>query len=287
MSALLAISTGTTAAAVGRPFWDLAAALEGAAATGFPSLEFVLQAEWTERPPLSPTSADLARVVRPGRAEIRERVLAAVVRTPITGVHANRDLGALWAAGERACALDELAFAVELARASGARWVIVHAWDPNAGVVDVDEVAAFLSAGTPTGSPAPILAVENVPSRDEGRRPEDLLRDILDACPGAGLTLDLNWASLYGNLDRLLAVGRERLLNVHVQGRIEGSRLVPRHGELDLEMAVRRLGREGFPGPYAVELVAPRGSGDFATAHRWLAGILDGRREGSTAGVGR
>jgi len=289
------VSTGTTALAGGRKFWDFEAALEAAEGLGFAGVEVALLSEWTDAGPLSPTSADMAEVVKPTEADIVRRVAEFATRSPagirVSGVHANRDLGALWATGRdgRQAALRDGRLAIGLARLAGAGCVVVHAWDPSAPRVTAGEVGALLRELVDIAGPArhqsgeeaprsPVVSVENVPVSDTRHRPEELLSAVLDEAPDLGFTLDLTWASLYGNFDRLLSAASGRLVNCHVHGRLlseaMGPRLVPRYGQLDLEQAVRTLWDAGFEGPYTLELSGPQGREDFLAARRWLSGIL-------------
>ena len=59
-------------------------------------------------------------------------------------------------------------------------------------------------------------SVENVPTHLAGSTPFELVRQF------EWITLDLRWAALYDELDRFELV-RERLANVHLRGRLEGS----------------------------------------------------------------
>lgn len=241
------VSTGSLARLVGRPYWDLRGALEAAQALGNPPLELALLPEWdSSAPPVTPHQADLSGSGALGPDEVLELVVGS--GCAVASVHASRDVGILLASpgrDERERGRRQLQEAAAAAAALGAGQVVIHAWDTFAASVDPDRIAACLVGGSAGGAAVrrAALSVEGIPVTDSNWSPVRLAAAVSQAvrrargnrsrsAAQAGVTVDLNWTSMSGDLEQCFApdpgapapAGAPtpglRLLNIHVHGRL-------------------------------------------------------------------
>lgn len=297
----IAISTGTLAHLVQRPYWDLEAAAEAAVRLGRPPLELVLLPEWDcEAPPVTDQARDWERA-REGHYLERAAELVGRARLTVASVHAGRDLGKLLAMGpaERSRANRQLAEAVAVARALGASHVVLHAWDTFAVELQPGSLAKRLLEAFPEpGGLCVPPAVEAIPVSVPGWTPGSFARAVAGelrrradaragsgAATAAGTVIDLNWCALAGDLQGWLAGGENAgggpppgpvppgpVWNIHVGGRVAGPAglVAPTHGHLDYPAALRKL-RSAYPAAQlTLELRGPHSLEDVRQALGWL-----------------
>lgn len=277
-------STGTLPAAVGGSYYDLEAVVEGARAVGVLDLELVLQPDW--RPYESPrdprlrsgrttgkwTTSQIISLMRGWRESTGGR---------IRSVHANSDVGCFLSArgeSERGTAVRILEEARLVAEELGADILVLHLWDTWADEINPDTAARRVRDFAESCLHI-TLTVENIPVSARRWSQCELMIRLFELLPSrVGLTLDLSWSSLYGNLEQLLDL-LPRVKNVHVQGRlgeVDGNTvLLPRAGDLDLDWAVRCIRDRGYCGQWTLELNRPRSPGDFLRGMRHLECLLD------------
>ena len=222
---MISISVAPATRAMGRAYYDLEGSLalmhwlwQRSAVDGF---EFQILAEWdAHHPPRDDAESRFAAWSESARYTVEE--LSGHLREaglPVLSVHAERDVGICLCSGDRQeVERDRLLIhqALSLAEGVGAGACVFHLWDTWKVDFDVAILARILQE-IAAGYPRVKAAVENVPTHLAGHTPFDLAQRF------EWITLDLRWAAMYDELGRFEAV-KERLVNVHLRGRLAGER---------------------------------------------------------------
>lgn len=252
---LLSISIAPTTRVIGRRYYDLPGTIElmhrlwqEAVVDGF---EFQNLAEWgAAGPPRDEAKRRLAAWQDSQRYTINE--LASLLRAtglPIHSIHANRDVGICL------CSSDEqdlirgrrlMHESLSLAEKVGASVCVFHLWDTRREAFDPAALHRILGE-VATDHPDVKVAVENVPTRLAGATPFDLVQQF------EWITLDLQWAAMYDELDRFEPV-MDRVVNVHLRGRLEGKAWLLDGASFRFYEALRIIRREwGYRGLLTME----------------------------------
>jgi sugar phosphate isomerase/epimerase len=176
---------------------------------------------------------------------------------PVLSVHANRDVGICLCSGqpEEIDAGRRLIHeSLSLAQQVGASVCVFHLWDTWKADFDTASVhSVFTEITAQYLSVKP--SVENIPTHLPDSTPFDLAREY------DWITLDLRWAALYDELDRFAAV-KDRIANVHLQGKIENGRWVippdwfPAQKSFDFYQALDTIKNQwGYKGLLTVESI--------------------------------
>jgi sugar phosphate isomerase/epimerase len=219
---LLSISIAPTTPIIGKRYYDLPGTIElmhrlwqGAVADGF---EFQNLAEWDAAgPPRDEAERRLAAWEDSQRYTINE--MASLLRAtglPIHSIHANRDVGICLCSGDEqdmARGRRLIHESLSLAEKAGAPVCVFHLWDTWKEAFDPAALHRILGE-TAAHHPGVKAAVENVPTQLAGATPFDLVQQF------EWITLDLQWAAMYGELHRFEPV-MARVVNVHLRGRLE------------------------------------------------------------------
>lgn len=220
---LISISLAPTTQTIGKHYYDLPGTIElmhrlrqESVVDGF---EFQNLAEWDEAgPPRDDRASRLAAWEDSRRYTTAE--LAGLLRAtglPIYSIHANRDVGICLCSGDEQEIIQGQRLiheSLSLADAVGARVCVFHLWDTWRQEFDPAALYCILCAAA-KGYPGVKAAVENVPTHLVGITPFDLAQQF------EWITLDLRWAAMYNELDRFRSL-KDRLVNVHLRGRLEG-----------------------------------------------------------------
>lgn len=223
----LSISVAPTTKIIGKRYYDLSGTIElmerlcqESAIDGF---EFQSLAEWdAENPPRDEREKRFAAWNNSQKHTAKE-IAASLQETglPILSVHANRDVGICL------CSDQEEDFntgkrliheSLHLAEKVGAPVCVFHLWDTWKGAFDPSILQDVLYE-IATQYPRVRASVENVPTHLAGFTPFELVGQF------EWITLDFRWAALYDELDRFESV-KEQIANVHLRGRLEGSKWV-------------------------------------------------------------
>jgi hypothetical protein len=221
----LSISVAPTTRAIGRRYYDLAGTIElmsllwqESVIDGF---EFQTLAEWNhENPPRDEREKRFAAWSESQKHTADEiATLLQEAGLPILSVHANRDVG-ICLCSDQEQDLNEgkrlIHESLFLAEKVGASVCVFHLWDTWKENFDAGFLQNVLHEISPQ-YPGVKASVENVPTHLAGYTPFELVRRF------EWITLDLQWAALYDELDKFESV-KERLANVHIRGRLEGNR---------------------------------------------------------------
>lgn len=217
------ISVAPATRAIGRRYYDLPAILELMGLLWQESVvdgcEFQHLEEWcAEEPPRDEREKRFAAWSASPRYTLDEIVaLLRCARLPILSVHAKRDVGICLCSGQaqdvaegRRMMHESLTLAQEVA----APVCVFHLWDTWNEAFDPRFLQNVLREIAPR-YPRVRASVENVPTHLAGFTPFELARQF------DWITLDLQWAALYDELERFEAV-KERIVNVHLRGRLAG-----------------------------------------------------------------
>jgi sugar phosphate isomerase/epimerase len=186
---------------------------------------------------------------------------------PIVSVHANRDIGNYLCSEQDEKVRKGVKLADEcmgFAEKMGAKICVFHLWDTWNEKLNLARLEAFCRE-IQQRHPMIEMSVENVPTKHAGKTPFQIMSDFRFR------TLDLKWASLFGEFDSFLGA-LKRVDNVHVQGRFEGGRLAPTVGSLDYEQAVARIRQCGYAGVFTVEL---EGNADYRDMVSYVGRLKD------------
>jgi len=223
----ISISVAPTTRAIGKRYFDLPGTIElmsllwqESVIDGF---EFQNLAEWDgENPPRDEREKRLAAWNESQKHNTDNiATLLQEAGLPILSVHANRDIGICLCSDQKQDInkgkrlIHESLF---LAEKIGAPLCVFHLWDTWKEGFEprfLQNVLLEIAAQYP-GIKA---SVENVPTHLTGSTPFELVRQF------EWVTLDLRWAALYDELDKFKSV-KERIANVHLRGRLEGSQWV-------------------------------------------------------------
>jgi hypothetical protein len=251
----ISISVAPTMRVIGSWYGNLGGTLElmrrlqrASLVDGF---EFQNLAEWdAENPPRDEGEKRLAAWNKAPKYGVDE-IASALQDTglPILSVHANRDVGICLCSGE-AHDLNRgkklIRESLFLAEEVGAPVCVFHLWDtwkedfdPGALQDALYEIAMQY--------PGVKASVENVPTHLEGVTPFELVERF------EWITLDLQWAALYDELDRFEAV-KEHIANVHLRGRLDGGRWLLDNAPFDFYEALDIIRNEwGYAGLLTME----------------------------------
>jgi hypothetical protein len=220
----VSISVAPATQVTGKRYYDLPGTLElmhylwsESVVDGF---EFQNLAEWDPAgPPRDEATRRLAAWEDSQRYSTDE--LAGILREtnlPIRSVHANRDAGICLCSGGKQDMIRGQRLiheALSLADEVGASVCVFHLWDTWKEEFDPAVLRSVLwEAGA--CYPRVKASVENVPTQLAQATPFDLVRQF------EWITLDLQWAAMYDELGRFESV-MDRVVNVHLRGRLEGS----------------------------------------------------------------
>lgn len=221
---LLSISVAPTTPIIGKRYYDLPGTIElmhrlwtEGVVDGF---EFQNLAEWDATgPPRDEAKRRLAAWQDSRRYTINELAsLLWATGLPIHSIHANRDVGiCLCSADKQDMARGRRLIheSLSLAEKGGAPVCVFHLWDTWKEAFDPAALHRIL-AETAADHPGVKAAVENVPTQLAAATPFDLVQRF------EWITLDLQWAAMYDELDRFGLV-MARVVNVHLRGRLEGN----------------------------------------------------------------
>ncbi len=185
--------------------------------------EFQNVAEWDdENPPRDEGESRLA-AWNESQKHTTDEIAALLQETglPILSVHANRDVGiCLCSDQEQDVKKGQRLIheSLSLAKKVDASVCIFHLWDTWKEAFDPGFLQNVLREIAPQ-YPRVKASVENVPTHLAGFTPFTLVRQF------EWITLDLQWAALYDELDKFESV-KECIANVHLRGRLEGSEWV-------------------------------------------------------------
>lgn len=223
----ISISIAPTTEVIQKRYYDLPGTIElmrllwqEAVVDGF---EFQNLAEWDEaEPPRDERESRLAAWSESQRHSIAEIAgLLQETGLPILSVHANRDIGVYLCSGQEEGVESGKRLiheSLSLAEKVGAPVCVFHLWDTWREAFDQRMLQSMLRE-TATQYPRVKASVENVPTHLAGFTPFKLVRWF------EWITLDLQWAALYDELDEFESV-KEQITNVHLRGRLEGSEWV-------------------------------------------------------------
>jgi hypothetical protein len=223
----ISISVAPTTRAIGKRYYDLAGTIElmnllwqESVIDGF---EFQNLAEWDEENPPRDEREKRFAAWSESQKHTTDEIATLLQKAglPILSVHANRDVGiCLCSAQEQDInkgkrLIHESLF---LADRVGASVCVFHLWDTWKEDFEPRFLQDVLHQIAPQ-YPGVKASVENVPTHLAGSTPVELVSQF------QWITLDLQWAALYDELDRFESV-KERIANVHLRGRLEGSKWV-------------------------------------------------------------
>lgn len=224
---LLSISIAPASLVNQRPYYDLPGAIDlmerllrAEAVDGF---EFQNLAEWDAREPPRAEREKRSDAWNSSPKYTVQEVADWLRRAnlPILSVHANRDVG-ICLCSDRATDIDRgrvlIHESLYLAEQVGASVCVFHLWDTWREAFDLAVLQSVLNEAAPQ-YPRVRASVENVPTRLMGSTPFEMVSQF------EWVTLDLRWAALYNELDRFKSI-KERIINVHLRGRLDGTRWV-------------------------------------------------------------
>ena len=251
----ISISVSPTTRAIGKRYFDLPGTIElmgllwqESVIDGF---EFQNLAEWDdENPPRDEREKRLAAWnASPKHTTDEIATLLQEAGLPILSVHANRDVGICLCSDQEQSINKGKRLIHEsllLAEKVGAPLCVFHLWDTWKEGFEprfLQDVLREIAAQYP-GVKA---SVENVPTHLAGSTPFALVRQF------EWITLDLRWAALYDELDKFESV-KDRLANVHLRGRLEGSEWVLDGAPFGFYEALDTIrGKWGYSGSLTME----------------------------------
>ncbi len=168
---------------------------------------------------------------------------------PITAIHANRDAGIYLcceSAAEVAFGRRLLDDSLRLTRAVQAPVLVIHLWNTFEKTLDLVFLRQTL---TDSGAEFPdvLASVENIPTSVVGSTPFQLVKEF------PFITLDLRWAGMYDELDLFESV-KDRIVNVHLRGQLEGQEWVLNNSPFSLGEALAKILKEwGYRGVLTME----------------------------------
>lgn len=247
----IAISTGSLPRLEGKQFYELSSVirvmerlLRESEIDGF---EFALLPEWdSENAPLTPSDAP-----KDCEKHSVKEVLAALRNQsfPILSVHANRDVGNYLCSEDSAMVRKGMRLMIEcldFARKMDSRVCVFHFWDTWKEAFDLNRLLEIYKKYQEKYADVE-LSIENIPTKYKGKTPFQIANSFRH------VTLDFKWASLFNEFDSFTEAF-EHVDNVHIQGKMEGGRLVPTAGCLDYERALEQVVELGYSGVFTVEL---------------------------------
>jgi hypothetical protein len=252
---LVSISTAPTTRIIGKRYYDLPATIElmhrlwqESVVDGF---EFQNLAEWDAAgPPRDEANERRAAWEDSQRYTTDELVrLLRATGLPIRSIHANRDVGICLCSGDGQDLIRGqrlIRESLSLAEKVGAPVCMFHLWDTWKEVFDPADLCRILRE-TAIHHPGAKAAVENVPTHLAGATSFDLVQQF------EWITLDLQWAAMHDELVRFEPV-MDRVVNVHLRGRLEGRAWVLDGASFDFYEALHLLRQEwGYGGLLTME----------------------------------
>jgi hypothetical protein len=220
----ISISVAPTVQVIGKRYYDLPGTIELMHRLWSESVvdcfEFQNLAEWdATSPPRDEARRRLAAWGDSQRHTVDE--LASLLQAtglPIRSVHANRDVGICLCSGDKQDLIRGKRLiheSLSLADRVGAPVCVFHLWDTWKDAFDPAILQSLLWEAA-ADYPDVKASVENVPTQLAQSTPFDLVHQF------DWITLDLQWAALYDELGRFESE-MDRVVNVHLRGRLEGS----------------------------------------------------------------
>ena len=237
---------------VQKPYYDLSGTvtmmeqlLHESAVDGF---EVQHIAEWKkENPPQDDVTGDRYTAWKKSPKYTVEEVAALLEGLPVLSVHGNRDIGIYLCSTEekkKKKGKDLICESLLLAEKVGAGVCVLHLWDTWKSVIDVPALQRYLDEVI-FDYPGVKAAVENIPTHTK-QTPYDLVKDF------EWVTLDLRWAAMYDELEKFESV-KDRIVNVHVRGRLHHSRWVLTQAPFGVYEALKTIKNWGYGGLLTVE----------------------------------
>jgi len=243
MTNLISVSSAPIAKLEDKKYYDLSGTLKvmkkvfrESVVDGF---ELQLEPEWdSENPPLTDAQyADWTKTPKYTSGEI----LTMVKRggPPILSAHANRDIGN-YLCSDRESDVEKgkrvMYEALSLADGLGAEVCVFHLWNTRKKRLNLSHLRDVF-CNTAAQFPRVKAAVENIPTHSEGHTPFSLVR-LFDY-----ITLDLRWAVMYRELNAFEST-IDRVVNVHLRGRLERDRWVLDGSGISFYEALDRIRNE-------------------------------------------
>jgi len=272
----ISISVAPTTRAIGKRYDDLPGTVklmrrlwETRVIDGF---EFQNLAEWRkDAPPRDEAQKRLAAWQRSAKYTT-DQLAASLQQTglPILSVHANRDVGICLCSGQKQeinRGKELIHESLSLADKVGATRCVFHLWDTWKEVFDPNLLERTLHE-IASQYPRVKASVENVPTHLEGCTPFELTRRF------EWITLDLQWAAMYDELDRFESV-RDQIVNVHLRGQLAGSKWALDPAPFGFYQALDTIrNRWGYKGVLTMEPNKLR-SGDWECLVRAMSSLRD------------
>jgi sugar phosphate isomerase/epimerase len=271
MGNLVSVSSAPIAKLGGSRYYDLVGTLavmkhvwRESVVDGF---EMQVEPEWDgENPPLSDGQfSDWESVPKYSTTEVLEMVKRE--RLPILSVHANRDIGGYLCSDkskDREKGKRLIADSLSLVQNLDSKVCTFHLWGTWKTDFDVQSLREALFS-VATDYPEVKASVENIPTHLEGYSPFRLC-SLFDT-----VTLDLRWASMYNELDAFKSI-IEKVVNVHLRGRLEGKRWFMEKSDFDFYEALVKI-RDGW-GYSGLLTLEPEGPMDQSN----MGGFLEAMR---------
>ena len=243
MANLISVSSAPVAGFGSKEYYDLAGTLgvlrrvfKSGVVDGF---ELQLEPEWdNESPPL--TDVDWADWTKTPKFTAEEVVrLVKKAKMPILSVHASRDIGK-YLSSERRKDREKgrrvMCDALSIAEKLGASVCVFHMWDTWKTSFNIDRVGEIFQECA-AEFPNVKASVENIPTHIRSSTPFELVKGF------RYVTLDLRWASLYGELDKFEEIVKS-IVNVHLRGHIEADQWVMGRSSFSFYEALNRIVRD-------------------------------------------
>ncbi|MFX1341082.1 MAG: hypothetical protein ACFFAL_00165 [Promethearchaeota archaeon] len=245
---LLSITTPPLAVLIGQRGFQLDAILEVMHRMRKESLvdgfEFQNLAEWdASGPPRDKAQFEVRLKVWEECEKYSVDELAVVLtksKLPILSVHANRDVGIhLCSDQRREIQRGEKLIhdSLNLAQQVGAGICVFHLWDTWKKHFDpgfLQRTLEYIADQYPKVK----AAVENVPINLSNYTPFDVVKEF------EWITLDLRWAGMYNELDKFEVI-KNRIVNVHLRGRLESKKWKIYHAPFTFYEVVKKI-KEGW-----------------------------------------
>lgn len=258
----ISLSIAPTASIIQQRYYDLPGTLELmkrlAREAVVDGVEFQNLAEWDRaNPPRDERERRLAAWQASPKHSVDE--IAALLQGAallVLSVHANRDVGICLCSGDEDAIAQGKKLVHEslyLAGAVGAPVCVFHLWDTWKEDFDPGFLRGILRE-IAAGYPNVKAAVENVPTHLAGMTPFELVK------PFEWITLDLQWAALYDELDEFESI-QDKIVNVHLRGRLADDEWVLDNAPFEFYAALDVIKNEwGYSGPLTMEPSGLRGS---------------------------
>jgi hypothetical protein len=154
-------------------------------------------------------------------------------KLPILSVHANRDIGICLCSNKRreiARGKKLIHDSIRLAQEVNAEVCVFHLWDTWSKQFDPMRLKLTFDSIVNEHSDVK-AAIENIPINLDNVTPFDIVKEF------QWITLDLRWAGMYDELMKFEAV-KDRIVNVHLRGRLETDQWVIHHAPFTLSEAL-------------------------------------------------